>query len=87
MPRGKSVAVALICSKRCSGAKFTTKEPVASMLSSVSLRPTEVNCTTGGLTQAIVKKEWGARLAVSPSGVTVETHAMGRGTTTAVSSR
>lgn len=35
------------------------------------------------MTQAIVKKECGARLAV-PSAAMVETQAIGRGTTTAV---
>jgi hypothetical protein len=39
--RGKSVPVALTCSNRCSGARFTTNSPVASTLSRESLRPTE----------------------------------------------
>jgi hypothetical protein len=83
--RGKSVPVALTCSNRCSGARFTTNSPVASTLSRESLRPTEVNCTIGGETQATVKNECGARLS-TPSADTEETHAIGRGTTTAVSS-
>ncbi len=58
---------------------------VASALVSESLRPTEVNCTTGGSTQATVKNECGARLS-TPSGDGVDTHAIGRGTTTALSS-
>ena len=80
---GKSVPVALTCSNRCSGAKFTTNSPVASTLSREFLRPTDVNCTIGGETQATVKNECGARLS-TPSADTEETHAIGRGTTTAV---
>ncbi len=56
------------------------------MLFSESLRPTEVNWITGGLTHETVKKEWGARLGV-PSGASEDTHAIGRGMITAVSRR
>ena len=65
--------------------KQTTNSPVASTLRSVSLRPTEVNCTMGGATQATVKNEWGARLS-PPSPSTVDTQAIGRGRIVAVSS-
>ena len=51
---GKSVLVALICSNNASGARLTVNSPVSSTLRSESLRPTEVNCTTGGSTQATV---------------------------------
>jgi hypothetical protein len=40
----------------------------------------------GGATDETVKKEWGARLS-TPSAETVETQAMGRGTTVDVSRR
>jgi hypothetical protein len=49
------------------------------------LRPTEVNCTTGGVTELIVKNECGARLS-TPVADRVETQAIGRGTTTLLSS-
>jgi hypothetical protein len=49
-----------------------------------SLRPIDVNCTIGGSVLAMLKKEWGARFSVLPSGVIVETQAIGRGTTTDV---
>lgn len=83
---GKSVPVALTASNRCSGARLTTNSPLTSALVSESLRPTEVNCTTGGSMQEIVKKEWGATLS-TPSAEVVETKAIGRGMTTAFSSR
>jgi hypothetical protein len=51
---GKSVLVALICSNSGSGVRLTVKSRVASMLFRESLRPTEVNWTTGGSTQATV---------------------------------
>ena len=47
--------------------------------------PTDVNWTTPGLTPATVKNECGARLS-TPSADRVETQAIGRGTTTLVSS-
>ncbi len=84
---GKSVAVALIWAKSGSGAKLTTNSPVSSTLRSESLRPTEVNWTTGGWVQETVKNECGARFGRKRSGLTVDTQAIGRGTTTAVSSR
>lgn len=56
------------------------------MSRSESFSPTEVNCTMGGFVEATVKKECGATLSM-PSGETLETQAMGRGITTAVSSR
>lgn len=65
---------------------MTTNSPVSSTLRSESLRPIEVNCTIAGSVLAMVKKEWGARFSVAPSGVTVEIHAIGRGTTTEVMS-
>ena len=51
---GKSVAVALICSNSASGVRLTVNSRVASTLRSESFRPTEVNWTTGGSTQATV---------------------------------
>jgi hypothetical protein len=53
-PCGKSVPVALTCSNSHSGVRLTVNSPVASTLSRLSLRPTEVNCTTGGDTHATV---------------------------------
>lgn len=85
-PCGKSVAVLFTSSTSGSGARLTTNCPVASTLRSESLRPTDVNCTMGGVTDEIVKNECGARLS-TPSAETVETQAMGRGTTVDVSSR
>ncbi len=65
---------------------FTTNSRAVVMLRSVSLRgsglarcPT-VKTSTGGLELATVKKLKGATLN-TPSGFTVETKAMGRGTT------
>ncbi len=63
----------------------TTNSPVARALRRLSFSPTDVNCTTGGCTQEIVKNECGARLS-TPSALRVDTHAMGRGTTTLLSS-
>jgi hypothetical protein len=80
------VAVRLICSNSASGARLTVKSPVASTLLSESLRPTEVNCTTGGSTQATVKKLCGARFG-RPSSAREHTHAIGRGTTTELITR
>ena len=51
---GKSVAVALTCSNSASGVRLTVNSPVSSTLFSESFRPTEVNCTIGGATQATV---------------------------------
>jgi hypothetical protein len=82
----KFVPVALICSNRLAGLKFTTKSCVVSMLRSVSFAPTEVNMMIGGVTDATVKKECGARLS-TPSAETLETQAIGRGTMTEVSRR
>jgi hypothetical protein len=48
------VPVALICSNSASGVRLIVNSPVASALRSESLRPTEVNWTTGGFTQATV---------------------------------
>ena len=86
VPGGKAVPVAFTCSNRFSGARLTTNSRVASTLRRESLRPTEVNWTIGGSVQATVKNECGAKLS-TPASDTVETHAMGRGTTTAVSRR
>ncbi|BBE24208.1 hypothetical protein MN0502_30910 [Arthrobacter sp. MN05-02] len=66
--------------------KLTTNSPVASMLRTESSRPTDVNWTIGGFTEAMVKNECGARLS-TPSTEVEETHAMGRGTTTEVRNR
>ena len=63
---------------------LTTNSPVSSMLRRLSLRPTEVNCTTGGSWLDTVKNECGARLS-TPAADVVDTHAIGRGTTTWVS--
>ena len=83
---GKSVAVALICSKSGSGARLTTNSPVAFAFASESLRPIDVNCTIGGSAQETVKNECGARLS-TPAAERVETQAIGRGTTTELSRR
>jgi hypothetical protein len=58
---------------------------VATALRSESLPPTDVNCTTGGSTELMVKNECGARLS-TPSADRVDTQAIGRGSTTLVSS-
>lgn len=55
-----------------------TNSSVARTLASVSLRPTEVKVTTGGVAAATEKNECGARLP-TPSALSVETHAIGRG--------
>jgi len=60
---------------------LTTNSPVSSMFRRLSLRPTEVNWTTGGCWLDTVKNECGARLSM-PAADVVETHAIGRGTTT-----
>ena len=54
VPGGNSVPVALTCSNSASGVRLTVNSPVASTLRSESFRPTEVNWTTGGSTQATV---------------------------------
>ena len=84
MPDGKSVAVALTCSRSSYVASETVNSPVASTLRRVSLRPTEVNCSTGGSELETVKNECGARLS-TPSGEVLPTHAIGRGSTRDVS--
>ena len=66
-------------------ARLTTNSPVATTLASVSLSPTDANDTIGGLAHATLKNECGARLP-TPSASTVEIQAIGRGTTSAVSS-
>jgi hypothetical protein len=71
---------------KSAGARLTTNSPCAEMFRSESFLPTEVNWMIGGVTEATVKKEWGARLS-TPSADVLDTQAMGRGTTTAVSSR
>lgn len=78
--------VASACSNCGSDTVLTTNSPVSSTLRRVSLRPTEVNCRTGGSTHATVENECGARLS-TPSTDRVETQAMGRGTTVAVRNR
>ncbi len=77
--------LSLILSSSDSEENETTNSPVASMLRTVSLRPSELNNTTGGRPLATVKNECGARLPL-PSGLSVETQAIGRGTTRAVNS-
>jgi hypothetical protein len=59
---------------------------VSRTLRSVSLAPTEVNCTIGGSALATVKNECGARLPM-PAAEVLDTQAIGRGTTSAVSRR
>ena len=54
------------------------------MLRRLSLRPIEVNCTTGGSAEDTVKYECGARLA-RPCASTVLTQAIGRGATSVLS--
>ena len=63
---------------------MTTNSPVASTFFTVSLRPSEQNSTVGGRLLATVKNECGARLP-RPSALSVETQAIGRGTTSDVS--
>ncbi len=63
----------------------TVNRPVARTLRTVSFSEIEVNAITGGLVEATVKNECGARLG-TPSAETVETHAIGLGTTSEVSS-
>jgi hypothetical protein len=48
--------------------------------------PTDVTWTIGGLAEATVKKECGARFGTPPA-LSVDIHAIGRGTTSAASSR
>ena len=50
------------------------------------MSPTEVNMTVGGSELATLKNECGARLA-RPRASSVDTHAIGRGTTSEFSSR
>ena len=57
---------------------------MATALRSESLAPTDVNCTTGGRTELMVKNECGARLS-TPVALRVVTQAIGRGTTTLLS--
>ena len=68
---------------------FTTNWRVARMLRAVSLRcwlrRPELKPTIGGSAETKVKQLKGARLA-TPLGEMVETQAIGRGTTTPVSS-
>ncbi|GAA1705194.1 hypothetical protein GCM10009745_60930 [Kribbella yunnanensis] len=78
---GKFVPDAFTCSNNPSAAKFTTNSPVASTLFKLSFRPTDVNCTIGGRTHDTVKNECGARFS-TPSADRLDTHAIGRGTTT-----
>ena len=52
--------------------------PVSSTFATVSFRVVDENRTIGGSSEAIVKKECGARFGV-PVASTVPTHAMGRG--------
>jgi len=85
-PGANRALVALTWSISGRLATLTTNSPVASTFRNVSLVPTEVNCTIGGRAEATVKKEWGARLC-APSADSVDTHAIGRGTTSAVSRR
>ena len=66
-------------------AMLIVASPVARTLRSVSFLPTEVNCTIGGRAHATVKNECGARLP-TPSSDSVEIHAIGRGTTSELSS-
>ena len=85
-PCSNGALLSLTCSSSVSEEKLTTNSPVSSMLRTVSLRPSELNRTTGGRPLATVKNECGARLPW-PSASTVETQAIGRGTTRPVSSR
>ena len=84
-PCSNGALVALTCSNMASEETLTTNSPVASMLRTVSLRPSEENSTVGGRPLATVKKECGARFP-RPSASTVATQAIGRGTTIEVSS-
>src|SRR4051812_49475701 len=79
---GKFVPEAFTCSYSGSAAKFTTNSPVASTLFRLSFRPTEVNCTIGGLTHENVKNECGATFN-TPAADPPDNHSVGGRTTTA----
>src|SRR3712207_3647000 len=81
---GNGTAVTLTCCASGSVQTETTNSPVSRALRSESFAPIDVNCTTGGMTEEIVKYECGARLS-TPAVDRVETHAIGRGTTRAFS--
>ena len=61
-----------------------TNSPVARTLASVSLCPTETKHSVGGSTPATVVNECGATLS-TPSAETLDTQAMARGISDAVS--
>ena len=86
---GYSPEVWFICSARSSSTTFTTKSPVCSAFRTVSLRffarGPEEKAMVGGSPQTPMKKLKGARLC-TPSGPTVDTHAIGRGTTQPIKS-
>lgn len=84
VPWANGALVSLTRSSIGSPARLIVNSCVSSTLRRVSLRPTEVNATIGGSALATVKKECGARLP-SPSAESVETQAIGRGTTIEVS--
>src|SRR5215203_895734 len=81
---GYSPEVRFICSTRASLTTLTTYSPVALTFLTVSLatpsREPAENITVGGLEQTALKKLNGARLC-TPSELTDDTHAIGRGTT------
>ena len=81
---GYSPELRFICSARSSSTMLTTKSPVCSAFRTVSLRSRargpEEKAMVGGSWQTPMKKLKGARL-FTPSAPTVETHAIGRGTT------
>ena len=76
--------VTLTFSMSSSVHRQTTNSSVARTLRRLSLVRTEVNCTTPGSTPATVKNECGARLSMPAADR--DTQAIGRGTTTLVSS-
>ena len=86
MSCGNAADEALTFSINGTVAMLITNSPVCSMFRRLSLRPTDVNCTTGGAVLATVKKLYGARLN-TPSSASVDTHAIGLGTIVAVRRR
>src|SRR5262245_49349437 len=86
---GYSPDVRFMCSASGSSTTLTTKSPECSMLVTVSFllpsRRLDENAIVGGSLQTPMKNENGARL-YTPSALTVDTHAMGRGTTQPIKS-
>ncbi len=84
MPCGKFVAESFMACNIDAVPMFRTNSPVARTLASVSFAPTEVKHSVGGSTPATVVNECGARFS-DPSLATVDTQAIARGISDAVS--